>query len=91
MHFEVDVRRAARVPTRVNRFELREYLRERHALPQELLQDIAVLETLAAKAGLVDSDILRRSSKGARADPAGDCGSALFRLLHPRVWLSRKD
>jgi uncharacterized protein (DUF302 family) len=29
-----------------------EYLRERHGLPQELLQNIAVVETLAAKAGL---------------------------------------
>ena len=28
-----------------------EYLRERHDLPQELLQNIAVVETLAAKAG----------------------------------------
>jgi uncharacterized protein (DUF302 family)/uncharacterized membrane protein YidH (DUF202 family) len=28
-----------------------EYLKERHALPQELLQNIAVVETLAAKAG----------------------------------------
>jgi len=29
-----------------------EYLRERHGLPQELLQNIAVVETLAAGAGL---------------------------------------
>ena len=28
-----------------------EYLRERHGLPQELLQNIAVVETLSAKAG----------------------------------------
>jgi uncharacterized protein (DUF302 family) len=28
-----------------------EYLKERHALPQELLQNIAVVETLAIKAG----------------------------------------
>ena len=28
-----------------------EYLKERHNLPQELLQNIAVVETLAAKAG----------------------------------------
>ena len=28
-----------------------EYLKERHGLPQELLQNIAVVETLAAKAG----------------------------------------
>jgi uncharacterized protein (DUF302 family) len=28
-----------------------EYLRERHGLPQELLQNIAVVETLATKAG----------------------------------------
>jgi uncharacterized protein (DUF302 family) len=28
-----------------------EYLRERHGLPQELMQNIAVVETLAAKAG----------------------------------------
>jgi len=28
-----------------------EYLKERHALPESLLQNIAVLETLAAKAG----------------------------------------
>jgi uncharacterized protein (DUF302 family) len=28
-----------------------EYLKERHALPQELLQNIAIVETLAAKAG----------------------------------------
>jgi len=28
-----------------------EYLRDRHALPQELMQNIAVVETLAAKAG----------------------------------------
>jgi uncharacterized protein (DUF302 family) len=28
-----------------------EYLRERHGLPRELLQNIAVVETLAAKAG----------------------------------------
>lgn len=28
-----------------------EYLRERHGLPQELMQNIAVAETLAAKAG----------------------------------------
>jgi uncharacterized protein (DUF302 family) len=27
-----------------------EYLRERHGLPQDLLQNIAVVETLAAKA-----------------------------------------
>jgi uncharacterized protein (DUF302 family) len=27
------------------------YLKERHGLPQELLQNIAVVETLAAKAG----------------------------------------
>src|SRR6202035_2871922 len=28
-----------------------EYLRERHGLPQELMQNIAIVETLAAKAG----------------------------------------
>ena len=28
-----------------------EYLRDRHALPQELMRNIAVVETLAAKAG----------------------------------------
>jgi uncharacterized protein (DUF302 family) len=28
-----------------------DYLKERHGLPQELLQNIAVVETLAAKAG----------------------------------------
>jgi len=28
-----------------------EYLRDRHALPQELMQNIAVVETLAARAG----------------------------------------
>ena len=28
-----------------------EYLRERHGLPQELLQNVAVVETLAAKGG----------------------------------------
>jgi uncharacterized protein (DUF302 family) len=28
-----------------------EYLRDRHGLPQELLQNIAVVETLAGKAG----------------------------------------
>ena len=28
-----------------------EYLRERHGLPQDLMQNIAVVETLAAKAG----------------------------------------
>lgn len=28
-----------------------EYLRERHGLPQELLQNIAIIETLATKAG----------------------------------------
>jgi len=28
-----------------------DYLRERHGLPQELLQNIAVVETLASKAG----------------------------------------
>ena len=28
-----------------------EYLKERHGLPQELLQNIAVVETLGAKAG----------------------------------------
>jgi uncharacterized protein (DUF302 family) len=28
-----------------------EYLKQRHGLPQELLQNIAVVETLAAKAG----------------------------------------
>ena len=28
-----------------------EYLRDRHSLPEELLQNIAVVETLAAKAG----------------------------------------
>ena len=28
-----------------------EYLRERHGLPQELMQNIAIIETLATKAG----------------------------------------
>jgi uncharacterized protein (DUF302 family) len=28
-----------------------EYLRERHGLPQELMQNIAIVETLATKAG----------------------------------------
>jgi uncharacterized protein (DUF302 family) len=28
-----------------------EYIKDRHGLPQELLQNIAVVETLAAKAG----------------------------------------
>jgi len=28
-----------------------DYIKERHGLPQELLQNIAIIETLAAKAG----------------------------------------
>jgi uncharacterized protein (DUF302 family) len=32
-------------------YNSREYLRERHGLPQELMQNIAIIETLATKAG----------------------------------------